>query len=139
MLLSVTHNSNGFAMPCEPCSQTFRPRLQSLPLPFFPHNVLSDPYYCRPSHDFASLLPRQSLQENFKMAAVCSSTMKTPGLTPPDTPPALTMKGEKQVPATPQITRRSTRTSKPTGKFFRSNAHCWYIYGRCKDSANPPS
>ena len=65
------------------------------------------------------------------MATVSSSTMKTPGLTPPDTPPALTTMGKKQVPATPPITRRSTRTSKPTSKLFRSNAlvHLWSLQG----------
>jgi len=116
MLSSVTHNSNGFAKPREPCSHSFRPRLQSLPVSLFTHSVKSDPYFRRPSHDFASLLHTQFWQDHNEMATVTSNTMKTQGLTPPDTPPALSMKAKKQIPATPPSERRSARTPKPTGK-----------------------
>lgn len=108
------HNSNGFAKRREPCTQIFRPRLQSLPVLFSPHNVNSDLYIRRTSHDFDCLLHIRSNQENIKMATVSSSAMIAPGLNPPVTP-RLT-KAKMQVPATPPSTRRSGRAKKDTGK-----------------------
>ncbi|PVH84725.1 hypothetical protein DL98DRAFT_568795 [Cadophora sp. DSE1049] len=74
------------------------------------------PFSTLTSHDFAVLLHTQSLQENIEMASVSSSAISVAGLTPPDTPPALTMTAKKQIPVTPTSIRRSARGVKPTEK-----------------------